>query len=65
MGACGVKVSLSCIYTWQLSFRGLMGPYMWDTDTHTYPLQGERELKPQETSQLNVLVVSRHALQVS
>lgn len=42
-----------------------MGPYMWDTDTHTYPLQGKRELKPQETSELNVLVVSRHVLQVS
>lgn len=35
-----------------------MGSYMWDTDTYTHPLQGESELKPQETSQLNVLVVS-------
>lgn len=42
-----------------------MGSYMWDTDTYTHPLQGESELKPQETSQLNVLVVSRHVLQVS
>lgn len=35
VGAGGVKVSLSCIYTWQLSFRGLTGSYVWDTDTYT------------------------------
>lgn len=71
MGAGGVKVNLSYTDTWQLSFQGLMG-HTCGIQIHIRPSTykqgntiGLQELKPQETSQLNVLVVSRHILQVS